>query len=126
MRKKKEAVETLISAFADVLSDADIKKAVLLSNMSAKIIEKRLELNMTQKEFADYLGVSQSMVSKWEGEDYNFTVGSLVDIFDKLDVEFDITFKKPTELAVFAFAPPRYKTNVSSGTGMLEKGGFCA
>ncbi len=126
MRKKNEAVETLISVFADVLSDADIKKAVMLSTLSAKIIEKRLELNMTQKEFADHLGVSQSMVSKWESENYNFTIGSLVDIFDKLNVNFDLIFEQKSELSVFAQAVPRFKTSCPSFSLFSKKEAACA
>lgn len=45
---------------------------------------------MTQEEFAQYLGVSQGMVSRWENRDYNFTVKSLNDICQKLNLSLTI------------------------------------
>lgn len=45
---------------------------------------------MTQEEFAQYLGVSQGMVSRWENRDYNFTVKSLNDICRKLNLSLTI------------------------------------
>ena len=42
---------------------------------------------MTQKEFAKKLNVSQGMVSKWESEDYNFTIESLAQIAEKIRIE---------------------------------------
>lgn len=81
-------------AVSDTFSDVDIKKLKILSHISAQIEFSRLELNMTQVEFAKYMGVSQGMVSKWESGNYNFTIESLTDISEKLDIEFDVSFKK--------------------------------
>lgn len=43
-------------------------------------------MNMTQKEFAEYMDVSQGMVSKWESREYNFTIKSLNEICEKLQL----------------------------------------
>lgn len=45
---------------------------------------------MTQKEFADHMCVSQGMVSKWESGDYNFTIRTLADIAEKLDMDLTV------------------------------------
>jgi transcriptional regulator with XRE-family HTH domain len=42
---------------------------------------------MTQAEFAKYMGVSQGMVSKWESREYNFTIKSLNEICQKLNMQ---------------------------------------
>ena len=42
---------------------------------------------MTQKEFAKFMGVTQGMVSKWESGDYNFTIESICNILEKLDLD---------------------------------------
>lgn len=77
----------LLNLFEDNLIISDITASRILGNISASIARKRLKYNMTQKEFADYMCVSQSMISKWEGGDYNFSIRTLADIAEKLDVE---------------------------------------
>lgn len=57
-----------------------------LAKISAKIEKCRQEMNMTQKEFAEYMDVSQGMVSKWESREYNFTIKSLNEICEKLQL----------------------------------------
>lgn len=76
-------------------SDAEVKTIVELAKISAQIERRRLEMGMTQQEFAEYMGVSQGMVSKWEGREYNFTIKTLNDICNKIDLEFSVTLEKP-------------------------------
>ena len=59
------------------ISKAEVKSTIELAKISARLEMKRLDLGMTQKEFADYMGVSQGMVSKWESREYNFTITTL-------------------------------------------------
>ena len=68
----------------DYMSKTDIKSTVALARISATIERKRLDKEMTQKEFAAFMGVTQGMVSKWESRDYNFTIRSLNEICEKL------------------------------------------
>lgn len=89
----KTNLETLIKAMAEQLSNSDIISAKQLAKISAIITKKRLDLKMNQTQFAKHIGVSQSMVSKWESEEYNFTIGALAKICDKLDLELDVTIK---------------------------------
>lgn len=77
------------------LSAAEIKTIVELAKISARIEGSRLEMGMTQQEFAEYMGVTQGMVSKWESRDYNFTIRSLNEICRKLDLELSVTLNKP-------------------------------
>ncbi|MCQ2494250.1 MAG: helix-turn-helix domain-containing protein [Lachnospiraceae bacterium] len=75
-------------------SDTEIKTMVELAKISARIERCRNDMRMTQKEFADYMGVSQGMVSKWESREYNFTIKTLNDICEKIDLELTVRLEK--------------------------------
>lgn len=74
-------------------SEAEVKTTVELAKISAKIERCRLDLGMTQNEFADYMGVTQAMVSKWESREYNFTIRSLNEICHKLGVTLSMNIE---------------------------------
>ena len=78
----------------DGISEAEAKSLVELAKISAQIERKRLDLGMTQKEFAEFMEVSQGMVSKWESRDYNFTIRSLNEICHKLDLSMSVNIDK--------------------------------
>lgn len=76
----------------DCLEDSDINFSDLSTQVSLKITDARLKLGMNQKQFAEYLGVSQSMISRWESETYNFTLKTICEILDKLDIKVSLLF----------------------------------
>ncbi|MCM1303247.1 MAG: helix-turn-helix domain-containing protein [Lachnospiraceae bacterium] len=80
----------LLQLFADNVTVSDIIASNVLGNISASIVEKRIQSDMTQQEFANHMCVSQGMVSKWEGGDYNFTIRTLADIAEKLDMDLTV------------------------------------
>ncbi|MEQ2130139.1 helix-turn-helix transcriptional regulator [Caldanaerobacter subterraneus KAk] len=57
-----------------------------------KIFEFRIKNNLTQKQLAEKLGITQSMVSKLESGQYNPTVEQLWRISKKLGWNFKIIF----------------------------------
>ena len=77
------------------LSDTEVKTIVELAKISARIERCRIEKGMTQAEFAAYMGVSQGMVSKWESREYNFTIRTLNEICQKLNLELSISVDVP-------------------------------
>ncbi len=77
------------------ISEAEIKTIVELAKISAKIEKSRLDLGMTQIEFARFMGVTQGMVSKWESRDYNFTIRSINEICQKLDLTLTVNIERP-------------------------------
>ena len=85
-------LEDMISVFDTSVSAADIIAAKALAGISAEIVKYRVNLGMTQKQFAEYMEVSQGMVSKWESADYNFSVKSLAYIAAKLDMDVVVCF----------------------------------
>ncbi len=52
-----------------------------------------MDMGMTQKEFAEFMRVSQKTISRWEREDYNFTVEALVNICELLNFQFNVVIK---------------------------------
>ena len=76
------------------LSDSEVKTIVELAKISARIERCRLEMGMTQKEFAEYMGVTQGMISKWESREYNFSIKTLNDICKKIDLELSVCLER--------------------------------
>lgn len=93
-------LESLFAVFGDEVSASDIVASKVLAEVSSAIARHRLEMGMTQKQFAQYMNVSQGMVSKWESADYNFSVKALAEIADKLALDFNIQLQKPREVCM--------------------------
>jgi len=89
----KTDLKSMIEAMSEQVSSYDMMAGEQLAKISAVIAKNRIDRGMTQKEFADFLGVSQGMVSKWESEDYNFSIAGLAKICDKLNLELEINIK---------------------------------
>ena len=85
--------KALINALSESLSFGDVLAAEQLARISAMIVKARIDRKMTQKEFASMLGVSQSMVSKWESEYYNFSIESLANICSKLGWDLNVEMR---------------------------------
>lgn len=84
----------LLSIFEDSLTSKDIISSQILADISVAITRERTDMNMTQKQFADYLNVSQGMVSKWESSDYNFSIKTLAAVAEKLDLDLNVSLRK--------------------------------
>ena len=98
------------------LSAAEKRTDHILADIAVKIRGKRKAMQMSQKEFAEFLGVSQSMVSKWEGAEYNFSIEKLVDLFTRLDIPIDIHEKTPNNSikAYEKHMPLDWNTNIKN------------
>ena len=108
-------------------SDVEVKTIVELAKISARIERCRMEMGMTQLEFAKYMGVSQGMVSKWESREYNFTIKTLNEICQKLDLKFSVELEKPCTKADYIIIRwdeervPKNKRNNSWTTNLSDK-----
>ena len=85
-----QLLETL---YAD-LPPYRVMSDMLQAKVATAIANARIERKMNQKEFAEYMGVTQSQVSKWENGCFNFTIEKLCEIADKLDLTFEASLKK--------------------------------
>lgn len=103
------------------ISEAEVKTTVELAKISAKLERCRLDLGMTQKEFADYMGVTQGMVSKWESREYNFTIRSLNEICQKLGLSLSMSMEKPcskNDYIVIKWDKERFTNNSKKNSWM--------
>lgn len=82
---------------SNYVSKSDVYATTAIAKISAFIYKRRKELGMSQKAFAKMMNVTQGMVSKWESAEYNFTIESIAQISEKLDVTFDIEFSPESE-----------------------------
>ncbi len=96
---------SLLTLVTKDLSAETVLLAGLKGIIAAEITMKRHEKKMSQAEFAALMGVSQSLVSRWEQGDVNYTLETLVRIASKLDIEMQSPFK---------LVPPAYYVSVSS------------
>jgi len=85
--------------------DDEFKKAMELEDMlvdiACEFINYRAANDLTQKELAEKLQITQTMVSKLESGEYNPTVRMLFEIAEKLSWNFSLEFKRDIE-------PPDY------------------
>lgn len=86
------------------LSHEEKMEADLLADIAIQIHTRRIEMGMTQGEFAKFNNVTQTMVSKWESGDYNFTIQTLAKVFARIGLSFtfDVGEKKAAYAAVRA------------------------
>lgn len=87
--------EDILELFENTLSPEEVLSAKLISQISTAITKERLRLGMTQIEFADYIDVTQSQISRWERGDYNFSIKKIAEIASKLNLDIDIFFSTP-------------------------------
>ncbi|MGB4438546.1 MAG: helix-turn-helix transcriptional regulator [Sedimentibacter sp.] len=66
----------------------------ILIDLACEIINYRVENNLTQKDLADKLKISQAMVSKVESGDYNPSVEFLFNISKKLGLDLVVELRK--------------------------------
>lgn len=65
----------------------------VLGDISRTLVDYRIRHDLNQKQLAQMLNVSQSMVSKYESGDYNISVRALSDLCAKLGFELQISIE---------------------------------
>mgnify|MGYP000910977083 CR=1 FL=1 len=73
------------------LTEEEIEYEKLMGKIAGQLILERTKRHMSQKELAEKLGVKQSLISKWESGDNNFTFHQVIKIFSKLGIKVDIS-----------------------------------
>lgn len=82
----------LMDAVAPDISAEGLMLAGMQGLIAAEIAVKRHEKGMSQKDFAEYMEVSQGLVSRWEKGDCNFTLETLIKIASKLEIPLQCPF----------------------------------
>lgn len=88
----KEQERALVNGLSASLDDEELALSVFQGLISAEISYRRVKLGLSQKEFAERMGVSQGLVSRWENGDTNFTLSTLVKIASKLNIKMQSPF----------------------------------
>ena len=77
----------------DEETEEEFELSDILVDIACKIINYRLDNNITQKELADRLNITQAMVSKLESGEYNLSIEFLFKISSKLGWRFQLTIE---------------------------------
>lgn len=91
-----KGVEDLLELFEESLDSSEMLYAKLTAQVSAGITKERLKLNMTQTEFAQHMGATQPIISRWESGDCNFSIKKLAEIATLLNLDINITMMDMT------------------------------
>lgn len=91
--KYSRTMDDLLDMFSSNLEPADVLSSKLMAQVSAAITKERLRLHMSQQEFAKYLDVPQSLISRWEHGDYNFSIRKIAEIMARLNFDVDFSIK---------------------------------
>lgn len=95
MKPLNDWTKLLSELTADIPAD-ELEADIVLADIAGKLSAERIKKNMSQKEFAKLLGVSQGRISKMESGDCNFSVRRLIKIAHKLSIPLKILFgEKP-------------------------------
>lgn len=96
--------EEAIPVLESSLTRGEIRTEQIKALIASKIILRRNELHLNQSEFARYMKVSQTMVSKWENGDCNFSLSTICDICDKLSLAIEVKITKEIEYSSLNFS----------------------
>lgn len=99
MRMSNSEFNSFVNSILPDASAEDLQCSILCGMIGAEIVMKRREKGMNQKQFAEFMGVSQGLVSRWERGETNFTLETLVNIASKLGLEMQSPIK-PTPAKV--------------------------
>lgn len=91
-------LDDVFELFKDSITKSDVIYSKANAKVVSSIINERLRRNMTQKEFAEKLNIKQSLVSRWENGDSNFTLKTLSKIAADLDMDLYINIVPHKEI----------------------------
>jgi len=126
--KNTVGLDEIFGLFEESLDIGDIYASKCLAEISAEVVKQRVSRGYSQKEFAQLLDVSQGMVSRWEGGDYNFTIKGLAQLAEKLNMELTVSLKKHSEQidinyienTNYAYAISGKRSFVSNGSNVIN------
>lgn len=99
-KNNQRGIEDLLNLFSDSLSPADVLTSKLMAQISSSITAERLRLNLSQSQFASLINASQSLVSRWESGDYNFSIRKLAEIACELGLDINISIDHLTTTTI--------------------------
>ncbi|MDO4602368.1 MAG: helix-turn-helix transcriptional regulator [Eubacteriales bacterium] len=91
MNDSKYDIDSLLNLFEEYLEPSDVLLSKLMAQISTAITRERLKKHMNQSDFAKYINASQSLVSRWEQGDYNFSLKKIAEIASSLNLDVNIS-----------------------------------
>lgn len=92
MSFKEIAKDTPVSTWlVDSFTREEIEENNILSDVSAIIQRRRQELDLTQSQLAQKMGVTQGLISRWENGEENLTMETV----SKIAIALDLSTQSP-------------------------------
>lgn len=93
------SLSNLIESLTEYADTEELLFAWVNADITNAIIKKRSEMELSQAEFAKFLGISQSAVSKIESNNENFTIKRLIHLAQKLTLKLTVKLEEHTKVA---------------------------
>lgn len=90
-KSHRATLDDLITAIAENMSQSNLLETVVCLETGDVIRKARKHLGLSQEEFSKKMNVTQSLVSRWESGNCNYTVETLA----KIAVELGLTLNCP-------------------------------
>lgn len=74
----------------------DIRDDAFYERLTNQVIDRRGELNLSQRELAELCGTTQSAIARFESGARPPKIDTLIRIAEALDCELDVTFRPRT------------------------------
>lgn len=74
----------------------DIRDDAFYERITRQVIDRRGELNLSQRELAELCGTTQSAIARFESGARPPKIDTLIRIAEALDCELDVTFRPRT------------------------------
>lgn len=127
-------IDDLFELFSDDIQPSDVLSAKLIAQISTAITRERIKLHMNQTEFAKHINSTQSLISRWESGDYNFSIKKLSDIATKLNLDVNIFISSnnagnyysspafPQTRTIYYQQPPRFTSQKTYSSNHYQEG----
>ena len=110
----KATLEDLVFALTKDMTASEMAKTALHIQIRQMIHDTRMTKGWTQKDLAEKMGVKQSLVSRWESGECNYTIDTLIDIADALGLSVQCPLK-PDE-RIMSTEPENVKSDAANNT----------
>lgn len=110
----KATLEDLVFALTKDMTASEMAKTALHIQIQQMIHDTRMAKGWTQKDLAEKMGVKQSLVSRWESGECNYTIDTLIDIADALGLSVQCPLK-PDE-RIMSTEPENVKSDAANNT----------
>lgn len=75
-----------------IIKSNEIKVAIAIA-----VMNKRQQLNLSQQQYAELLGVSQALIARWEKGTHNFTIDTLCELAEKTGLDLKVQLDEPEQ-----------------------------